>query len=70
MPDERKGVDAGGGKVRPERYPRADRTDAVEPRSFEPSTDAPTPGQGDDATPDARGEGRLGPGGDPAEGKP
>jgi|GEM_PF-2632863 len=41
------------GKAAP--YPPADRTDAVEPRSFDPSADAPTP------------PGK--PGDDPAEGK-
>jgi hypothetical protein len=55
----------------PERYPPADRTDAVEPRSFDPAADAPTPrqGAGDGGAPPARNEGFEGPGGDPAEGK-
>ena len=55
----------------PERYPQVDRTDSVqaERRSFDPAADAPTPrqGAGDTSAPPA--EGRLGPGGDPAEGK-
>jgi hypothetical protein len=52
----------------PERYPQVRQDDAVEPetapaperRSFDPTKD----------TPPAADEGRLGPGGDPAEGKP
>jgi hypothetical protein len=54
-----------------ERYPDVDRTDAVQPsveqRSFDPSADAPTPCEGvADASTQA---GRLGPQGDPAEGR-
>ncbi len=56
----------------PERYPAVNRTDAVErgadgrqvpdePRSFDPSADA--------ASPREPGQGRLGPRGDPVEGK-
>jgi|GEM_PF-1093355 hypothetical protein len=56
----------------PERYPSVDQSDAVqgESRSFDPSADAPTPRQGaGDGSPGASDEGRLGPGGDPAEGR-
>jgi hypothetical protein len=54
----------------PERYPPVDRSDAVESRSFDPAADAPTPRQGaGDASPKATQQGRLGPEGDPAEGK-
>ena len=55
----------------PERYPKVDQTDAVqgEARSFDAAADAPTPrqGAGDGSAPSN--EGRLGPGGDPAEGR-
>jgi len=57
----------------PERYPSVRQDDSIETpgegRSFDPSVSAPTPrqGAGDDAQ--AAGEGRLGPEGDPAEGK-
>ena len=61
----------------PERYPPVDRTDAVqpagragEPRSFDPSADAPTPRQGaGDGSSEATPAGHMGPKGDPAEGK-
>lgn len=60
----------------PERYPAVDQTDAVqgaraarESRSFDPSADAPTPRQGAGDGSSAADEGRLGPQGDPAEGK-
>ena len=61
----------------PERYPSVRQDDAVEggdpnePRSFDPSADAPTPrqGAGDGGAPRSVNEGRIGPGGDPAEGK-
>lgn len=62
------GEDHGG----PERYPPVDQTDAVqgEDRSFEPAADAPTPRQGaGDGSPTPVDAGRLGPQGDPAEGK-
>jgi hypothetical protein len=55
-----------------ERYPSVDQTDAVsgEGRSFDPSADAPTPRQGaGDTSPAATTEARLGPAGDPVEGK-
>ena len=52
----------------PERYPATDRTDALQRRSFDPSADAPTPRQGaGDGS--ATGRGRMGPAGDPAEGR-
>jgi hypothetical protein len=66
----------------PERYPAVRQDDAVEAtgrteevtgerRSFDPSADAPTPrqGAGDGSVPHSANEGRLGPGGDPVEGK-
>lgn len=66
----------------PERYPSVRQDDAIERtgrgeqvtgegRSFDPSADAPTPrqGAGDGSAPHAANEGRIGPGGDPAEGK-
>jgi hypothetical protein len=52
-----------------ERYPAADRTDAVEHRSFDPAADAPTPRQGagdGSSTPDA---GFGGAKADPVEGR-
>ena len=56
-----------------ERYPAVDQSDAVQggqPRSFDPAADAPTPRQGaGDASPGATQQGRMGPEGDPAEGK-
>ena len=52
----------------PERYPPGDR--AVESRSFNPAADAPTPRpDAGDPSPDATQQGRVGPEGDPAEGK-
>jgi hypothetical protein len=64
-------LNAARDKGGPERYPSADRTDAVEPRSFDPPAEAPAPRQsaGDTSPPSGRNEGYLGPGGDPAEGK-
>ncbi len=64
----------------PERYPAVDQSDAVErtsrpgapadePRSFDPSADAPTPREGPADGGAPAGDGRLGPAGDPAEGK-
>ena len=49
----------------------AERYPSGESRSFDPSAEAPTPrqGAGDGGAPDASSQGRLGPGGDPAEGK-
>ncbi len=54
---------------RPKRYPVADRTDGVQaaPRSFAPA--APRDGMRDDGCPASMTDGRMGPGGDPAEGK-
>jgi hypothetical protein len=62
-------LNAARDKGGPERYPQVDQTDAVtgEPRSFDPSADAPTPRQGAGDTDGSRGH--MGPGGDPAEGK-
>jgi hypothetical protein len=62
-----------------ERYPAVDQTDAVvravcarevpsEPRSFDPSADAPTPRYAGNDLPASTSDGRLGPQGDPAEG--
>jgi hypothetical protein len=81
MADERESAhdppaakDRGG----PERYPPVNQTDVVErsgrgeapagePRSFDPSADAPTPREGaSDGSSDLR---HMGPDGDPAEGK-
>jgi hypothetical protein len=72
-------LDAADDKGSPERYPPVRQDDAVElaaltegdadePRSFDPSADAPTPrqGAGDGSAPISR---HTGPGGDPAEGK-
>lgn len=55
---------------RPKPYPAADKTDCVqaEPRSFDAA--APRYGLRDDGCPASVTDGRLGPGGDPAEGKP
>jgi hypothetical protein len=54
----------------PARYPIVDQTDAVqgEPRSFDPAADVATP-RDRDACPASMTDGRMGPGGDPAEGK-
>ena len=60
----------------PERYPSVRQDDSVETgesaRSFEQGSDNPQPrkGAGDTSSPASTNEGRLGPGGDPAEGKP
>jgi hypothetical protein len=60
----------------PERYPPVRQDDAVETgetaRSFDTGSNNPEPrqGAGDTTTPSSTNDGRLGPGGDPAEGKP
>jgi hypothetical protein len=64
------GSDKHGG---PERYPPTRRDDSIETegerRSFDPSATAPTPRQGAGDGSVSSNEGRVGPGGDPAEGK-
>jgi hypothetical protein len=60
--------------VDPASYPAAGRDDSVElegeGRSFDPSVNAPTPRQGaGDSSANATNEGRIGPEGDPAEGR-
>jgi hypothetical protein len=68
-------LNASDNKDGPERYPSVRQDDSVdsgaEQRSFDPSADAPTPrqGAGDGGAPASANEGRIGPGGDPAEGK-
>ncbi|HEY8573726.1 hypothetical protein [Phenylobacterium sp.] len=67
-------LNASDNKGGPERYPSVRQDDSVESgeqRSFDPSADAPTPrqGAGDSSQPTSANEGRIGPGGDPAEGK-
>ncbi|HKR89486.1 MAG TPA: hypothetical protein VJS38_15040 [Phenylobacterium sp.] len=60
MPDPRESAE-GPRPERPEPYPQVDRTDGVQaaqPRSFRPDIPA------------SMTDGRMGPGGDPAEGKP
>lgn len=55
-----------------ERYPATNKDDSVagESRAFEAKGNPqPRQGAGDDAPPPSTNEGRLGPGGDPAEGK-
>ncbi|MBL8774150.1 MAG: hypothetical protein JNK30_22370 [Phenylobacterium sp.] len=54
-----------------ERYPSVKKDDSVEPRSFEGGGDNPEPrqGAGDGGPGTSANEGRLGRGGDPAEGK-
>jgi hypothetical protein len=81
MADERQSgegrrQDAAKPQASPERYPAVNQCDAVEsamvagePRSFDPSADAPTPRYRSEALPASVNEGRLGPQGDPAEGK-
>jgi hypothetical protein len=75
---ERRLRSGGRSPGRPEPYPRVNQTDivertswaeaAVEPRSFDPSLDAPPSRESDcECAPNER---RLGPEGDPAEGKP
>ncbi|CAN7504255.1 hypothetical protein LJR225_003580 [Phenylobacterium sp. LjRoot225] len=61
MPEPPKGV-ANENRTQAERYPQVNQTDAIlgERRSFEPAADLP----------ESAAERRLGPGGDPAEGKP
>lgn len=56
-------LDAAPDNAGPERYPSARKDDAVEMKSFNPD---PPQGAGDTSV----NTGRLGPGGDPAEGKP
>lgn len=65
-------LNASENKGGPERYPAVRQDDAVEaePRSFEkPRNPEPRQGAGDASVPHSANEGRLGPGGDPAEGK-
>lgn len=55
-----------------QRYPAVDQTDAVqgERRSFSPAAEAPRSADADrGACPASTTDGRMGPGGDPAEGK-
>lgn len=71
MADPREGAE-GSRPEEPKPYPAVDRTDAVqgEIRSFDPAADAPTPRCGEgDPCPASMTDGRMGPGGDPAEGK-
>lgn len=78
MAQDRKDQSGGGGEA--ERWPSVRQDDAVERtgrteqvRSFDPDADAPTPGDEDiaqgEGAPPATNEGKLGPAGDPAEGK-
>ena len=76
-------LDASKNEAGSERYPAVRQDDAIERtgrteqvtgegRSFDPSQDAPSQppqGAGDTSPPPAANEGRMGPGGDPAEGK-
>jgi hypothetical protein len=69
-------LNASDNKRGPERYPPVRQDDAVESagtgerRSFDPRKDAPSqPPQGADDTSAANASDRLGPRGDPAEGK-
>ena len=64
---ENKQSDPDGGKTpaEPEIWPSVRQDDAVEHRSFDPAADAPTP----KSEPDAPLDSRMGPKGDPAEGK-
>jgi hypothetical protein len=71
MPDPRE-ITEGTWPDRPKPYPAVSKTDTVqaEPRSFDPAADAPTPQEPPrDACPASMTDGRMGPGGDPAEGK-
>jgi len=57
-----------------ERYPAVSKDDSVETppdedRSFDSGNPKPRQGAGDGPTPPSANEGRLGPGGDPVEGK-
>ena len=63
-------LNASDNKGGPERYPSAGKDDSVESRSFDPAGKNPEPRQGaGDGAPASANEGRIGPGGDPAEGK-
>jgi hypothetical protein len=67
-------LDASKNREGAERYPPVRQDDAVEARpeegrAFDPNP-KPRQGAGDGGAPPAANEGRLGPGGDPAEGKP
>ena len=69
----------GTSEVKPSSYPSTRNDDAIaegiqeqgEPRSFDPPRANPQPrqGAGDTDAPPAAGEARMGPAGDPAEGK-
>ena len=69
-------LNASDNEAGPERYPPVRQDDAVETgeatRSFDTGSNNPQPrqGAGDTSAPASTSEGRLGPGGDPAEGKP
>jgi hypothetical protein len=70
MADPRE-ISEGSWPDRPPRYPTADKTDAVLPRqarTFDPAA-APRDGERNDGCPASMTDGRMGPGGDPAEGK-
>lgn len=68
-------LDAAKNEAGPERYPSVRQDDAVErtgeARSFDPKALGPAPrqGAGDTSAPVSPNDGRLGPAGDPAEGK-
>jgi hypothetical protein len=71
LPDPRE-ITEGTWPDRQPPYPPVDKTDAVqaEPRSFDPAADAPSVREPpSDACPASMTDGRMGPGGDPAEGK-
>ncbi len=55
----------------PARYPSVRQDDAVEAedRTFDTGNPKPRQGAGDSSVPQAANEGRMGPGGDPVEGK-
>jgi len=65
-PDEKKPGPAGGDAAATrETWPSVRQDDAVEPRSFDPAANAPTPKSGKNQPPNSL----LGAKGDPAEGK-
>jgi hypothetical protein len=81
MSDEHRGAEGPPANGRPadaaksglQRYPTVDQTDAVqgERRTFSPAPETPAPREAarDAGCPASTTDGRMGPGGDPAEGK-
>ena len=71
MADDQKGARSPAAEPPGEvpRYPPANRTDGIEPRSFDPAADAPAPQGRAKGGAQPKTDRYMGPGADPAEGK-